>query len=168
MLSRRGFLNGTVGAGIALAAPGVQRTHAQTSPPARKRMIVDAQVHPWKANTPDWPWLPVDAEITPRDRSPASSREMRLMPPLTLNAPTTASPTTLQVTLNGATSRFDISAVQSISFNGLGGNDSASIYGNQYFDSADLSPGGSAQRATAAGRARDLLAGATGWQPLPA
>src|SRR5205823_830700 len=25
---------------------------------ARKRMIVDAQVHLWKAATPDWPWVP--------------------------------------------------------------------------------------------------------------
>jgi predicted TIM-barrel fold metal-dependent hydrolase len=26
--------------------------------PARKRMIVDAQVHLWKAETPDWRWVP--------------------------------------------------------------------------------------------------------------
>src|SRR5262245_4413180 len=25
---------------------------------ARKRMIVDAQVHLWKAESPDWPWVP--------------------------------------------------------------------------------------------------------------
>src|SRR4030095_13309272 len=25
---------------------------------AGKRMIVDAQVHLWKANSPDWPWEP--------------------------------------------------------------------------------------------------------------
>lgn len=58
MLSRRGFLNGTLGAGAALAAQGTQHTEAQVNTPARKRMIVDAQVHLWKANTPDWQWLP--------------------------------------------------------------------------------------------------------------
>src|SRR5215475_2167032 len=26
--------------------------------PARKRLIVDAQVHLWKAESPDWPWVP--------------------------------------------------------------------------------------------------------------
>jgi predicted TIM-barrel fold metal-dependent hydrolase len=51
-------------AGMALAASGLQATAqpgssqpgAQTS--ARKRMIVDAQVHLWKAETPDRPWRP--------------------------------------------------------------------------------------------------------------
>ena len=28
------------------------------APGARKRMIVDAQVHLWKANSPEWPWVP--------------------------------------------------------------------------------------------------------------
>jgi predicted TIM-barrel fold metal-dependent hydrolase len=56
MLSRRGFLNGTVGAGVALATQ--QRAAAQTAAPAHKRMIVDAQVHLWKAETPDWKWVP--------------------------------------------------------------------------------------------------------------
>ena len=54
MLSRRGFVNGTIGAGIALATPG--RAGAQTPAPARKRMIVDAQVHLWTAETPEWRW----------------------------------------------------------------------------------------------------------------
>ena len=54
MLSRRGFVNGTIGAGIALATPG--QAGAQT--PARKRMIVDAQVHLWTAETPEWRWVP--------------------------------------------------------------------------------------------------------------
>ncbi len=31
--------------------------------PAKKRMIVDAQVHFWKANSPDWPW---DPGVTPQ------------------------------------------------------------------------------------------------------
>ena len=56
MLSRRGFVNGTIGAGIALAAQGQAR--AQTAAPARKRMIVDAQVHLWTAETPEWRWVP--------------------------------------------------------------------------------------------------------------
>jgi predicted TIM-barrel fold metal-dependent hydrolase len=56
MLSRRGFLNGALGAGLALAAQ--RHAQAQTSGPAHKRMIVDAQVHLWKADTPDWKWVP--------------------------------------------------------------------------------------------------------------
>jgi predicted TIM-barrel fold metal-dependent hydrolase len=56
MLSRRGFVNGTIGAGVAFAAPGTQGASAQT--PARKRMIVDAQVHLWTAETPEWRWVP--------------------------------------------------------------------------------------------------------------
>ena len=56
MLSRRGFLNGTAGAAAALAVQGAQPAGAQT--PARKRMIVDAQCHLWKAESPDWQWLP--------------------------------------------------------------------------------------------------------------
>ena len=56
MLSRRGFLNGALGAGLALAPQ--RHAQAQTSGPAHKRMIVDAQVHLWKADTPDWKWVP--------------------------------------------------------------------------------------------------------------
>ena len=40
------------------------------------------------ANAIDWPWLPVDAEITPRSRSAALSWLIRFTPPRTLNAPT--------------------------------------------------------------------------------
>jgi L-fuconolactonase len=56
MLSRRGFLNSTlgVGAGVLLPAQASRRAAAQ---PAR-RMIVDAQVHLWKAESPDWQWVP--------------------------------------------------------------------------------------------------------------
>ena len=36
----------------------------------------------------DWPWFPVDAVMTPRVRSSSDSRESRLSPPRTLNAPT--------------------------------------------------------------------------------
>jgi predicted TIM-barrel fold metal-dependent hydrolase len=55
MLSRRTFLNTSLGAGLALAAPGVA---AAQTPQAGRRRIVDAQVHLWKANTPDRPWPP--------------------------------------------------------------------------------------------------------------
>src|SRR4029077_14728078 len=43
-----------LGAGVALAT-GAGCTFTQ---PAGKRTIADAQVHLWKANTPDWPWVP--------------------------------------------------------------------------------------------------------------
>src|SRR5262249_53874342 len=58
MQSRRNFLNSTLGAGLALAAS--QQAAAQTPAPerARKRTIVDAQVHLWKAESPDWQWVP--------------------------------------------------------------------------------------------------------------
>ena len=54
MLTRRNLLGSTLGAG-ALLASGVQPARPQ---PARKRTIVDAQVHLWKANSPDYPWAP--------------------------------------------------------------------------------------------------------------
>jgi predicted TIM-barrel fold metal-dependent hydrolase len=54
MLSRRRFLNATIGAGAALATPGPQRAAAQVD----RRMIVDAQVHLWKAESEDWKWVP--------------------------------------------------------------------------------------------------------------
>ncbi len=50
MMSRRRFIGSTLGAGLALAAQGCEQMAAQ---PERKRTIVDAQVHLWKANTPD-------------------------------------------------------------------------------------------------------------------
>jgi len=54
MLTRRKFIGTTLVAGAALAT-----TAQQGRPqPAGKRMIVDAQVHLWKANSPDWPWDP--------------------------------------------------------------------------------------------------------------
>jgi predicted TIM-barrel fold metal-dependent hydrolase len=61
MLSRRGFLGGTFGAaaGIALDARTLQQAAAQdAAAPGRRRIIVDAQVHQWKAQTPDRPWPP--------------------------------------------------------------------------------------------------------------
>jgi predicted TIM-barrel fold metal-dependent hydrolase len=56
MSSRRNFLKSTLAAGASVmaSAPLVHRAVAQ---PAR-RMIVDAQVHLWKAESPDWQWVP--------------------------------------------------------------------------------------------------------------
>ena len=56
MVSRRDFLSSTLaaGAGVMLPAGLSQPAVAQ---PAR-RMIVDAQVHLWKAESPDWKWVP--------------------------------------------------------------------------------------------------------------
>src|ERR1700724_1746531 len=53
MLSRRSFLNSSLGAGLAFAAPDAQQAAAQAPAPRPARRIVDAQVHLWKANTPD-------------------------------------------------------------------------------------------------------------------
>jgi predicted TIM-barrel fold metal-dependent hydrolase len=55
MLSRRSFLKSTLGAGVALAGA---RLVPAADQPARRRTIVDAQVHLWKAESPDWPWVP--------------------------------------------------------------------------------------------------------------
>jgi predicted TIM-barrel fold metal-dependent hydrolase len=54
MLSRRKFLTNTCGAALVAAA---QATPAPAQP-ARRRIIVDAQVHLWKAATPERPWVP--------------------------------------------------------------------------------------------------------------
>src|SRR5262245_37668037 len=48
MLTRRLFL-GSSGAALAVSSA----TQAQNS---KKRLIVDVQVHLWKANSPDYPW----------------------------------------------------------------------------------------------------------------
>jgi predicted TIM-barrel fold metal-dependent hydrolase len=53
MLSRRKFIATSIGAGAALAT-----SQQATAQPAKKRMIVDAQVHLWKASSPDYPWNP--------------------------------------------------------------------------------------------------------------
>ncbi len=52
MLTRRSFMATTVGAAAALAAERPAAAQAD------RRMIVDAQVHLWKAETPDWKWVP--------------------------------------------------------------------------------------------------------------
>jgi predicted TIM-barrel fold metal-dependent hydrolase len=57
-LSRRQFLTGTAATGLALATP--LSTFAQ---PAKKRLIVDAQIHMWKANRPDRPWFAPRAQL---------------------------------------------------------------------------------------------------------
>jgi predicted TIM-barrel fold metal-dependent hydrolase len=55
MLSRRSFLNGTLGAGVVLATQHGEHAAAQ-APAARRRMIVDSQVHLWLAEAPDRRW----------------------------------------------------------------------------------------------------------------
>jgi len=59
MLSRRVFLNATMGVGL-LTSQNAGSVLAQTMPaqPAKKRMIVDSQVHIWKANSSERPWVP--------------------------------------------------------------------------------------------------------------
>jgi predicted TIM-barrel fold metal-dependent hydrolase len=54
MLSRRSFVTASIGIGTALAALGPRRAAAQVD----RRIIVDAQVHLWKAETDDWKWVP--------------------------------------------------------------------------------------------------------------
>ncbi len=54
MLTRRKFIGTTLVAGATLTA-SAQQARPQ---PASKRTIVDAQVHLWKANSPDWAWDP--------------------------------------------------------------------------------------------------------------
>ena len=58
MWSRRSFLNSTLGAGMALAISKPAAAQTPVAQPAGKRMIVDAQVHLWKAESPDWQWVP--------------------------------------------------------------------------------------------------------------
>src|SRR5262245_18109813 len=54
MLSRRNFLNATIATSAALATQGPQKAAAQ----ANRRLIVDAQIHLWKAESEDWKWVP--------------------------------------------------------------------------------------------------------------
>ena len=55
MVTRRDFIGGALGAGAVLATQGCQPMAARGD---TKRMIVDAQVHLWKAESPDWRWVP--------------------------------------------------------------------------------------------------------------
>ena len=54
MPTRRSFIANTVAAGAVLTAQRPRSAAAQ----ADRRMIVDAQVHLWKAETPEWKWVP--------------------------------------------------------------------------------------------------------------
>src|SRR5450631_3070529 len=54
MLNRRNFVASSLGAGAVLATQGPQEAAAQVD----RRMIVDAQVHLWKAESEDWTWVP--------------------------------------------------------------------------------------------------------------
>src|SRR5258705_1431294 len=54
IMSRRGFLASAAGTGTALALQGPQKADAQVD----RRMIVDAQIHLWKAESEDWKWVP--------------------------------------------------------------------------------------------------------------
>ena len=53
MLGRRSFITSTFGAGAVLAMQG-PKAAAQVD----RRMIVDAQIHLWKAESEDWKWVP--------------------------------------------------------------------------------------------------------------
>ena len=54
MITRRHLLAQVAGTGAAIATSAISPAFAQTAP--RKRLIVDSQIHLWKANTPDRPW----------------------------------------------------------------------------------------------------------------
>ena len=56
MLTRRSFLDGALGAGLLLAAQRARPASAQAAQQPR-RIIVDSQIHMWKASTPDRPWV---------------------------------------------------------------------------------------------------------------
>ncbi len=56
MLTRRHFLQTSIGAGLALPLAG--SAFAQSPAAPKKRIIVDSQIHLWKADTPDRPWAP--------------------------------------------------------------------------------------------------------------
>jgi predicted TIM-barrel fold metal-dependent hydrolase len=54
MLNRRSFVTSTVGAAAVLTTQGPHKAAGQ----ADRRMIVDAQIHVWKAESEDWKWVP--------------------------------------------------------------------------------------------------------------
>jgi predicted TIM-barrel fold metal-dependent hydrolase len=54
MQTRRCFVTTTLGAGAALISRRTDTALAQVG----RRTIVDAQVHLWKAESPDWKWVP--------------------------------------------------------------------------------------------------------------
>ena len=69
MPTRRNFVAGTLatGTGALLATQGPHKAAAQ----ANRRQIVDAQVHLWKAESPDWKWVPASNRNC-QSRSPSS------------------------------------------------------------------------------------------------
>jgi predicted TIM-barrel fold metal-dependent hydrolase len=75
MVTRRDFAKSVIGAGLATAMQGEQSAHAQTAAPARRRVIVDAQVHVYNAETPEVRWDP-EATRPPLPEFPAE----RLLP----------------------------------------------------------------------------------------
>jgi predicted TIM-barrel fold metal-dependent hydrolase len=54
MLTRRHLINGALATGAALAT----RSTDALAQPAHRRLIVDSQVHLWKAESADWKWVP--------------------------------------------------------------------------------------------------------------
>ena len=54
-ISRRRFIGTALGAGLAIALPGCQQMGVQA---ARKRIVVDTQVHMWPAASAAVPWAP--------------------------------------------------------------------------------------------------------------
>ena len=54
MFTRRGFIGSTLAAG----AVTFGAMHPARSQSPRKRLIVDAQIHLWKAESADWKWIP--------------------------------------------------------------------------------------------------------------
>ena len=55
MLSRRRFFSAAISAGLTGAAAGLG---AHPVLAQRKRLVVDSQVHLWKAESDDWKWIP--------------------------------------------------------------------------------------------------------------
>ena len=55
MTTRRSFVAGTLGT---LGTGAILAMQHKAAAQADRRMIVDAQVHLWKAETPDWKWVP--------------------------------------------------------------------------------------------------------------
>jgi len=72
-LSRRSVLGNTLAAGLAFAAPGPRTSSAQ---PTSRRILVDSQVHVWKASTPERPWPP---NTTPQMPEPFGFERLRTM-----------------------------------------------------------------------------------------
>ena len=54
MPTRRSFVASGLGAGAVLAAQSPREAGGQGA----RRLIVDAQVHLWTAESADWPWVP--------------------------------------------------------------------------------------------------------------